>query len=148
MTQGPRIVKIAVIVFVLAAAIGGCTRQSDLPPADKPADMHNSRNSLDWTGVYEGVLPCADCPGIQTRLVLSAEDSFVLSTQYLDRQATPQVVRGQFNWNAAGSAIALDAAGDGQQFMVGEGRLLQLNRDGTPTAPGAQNRVLMKVIAK
>ena len=85
---------------------------------------------------------------LQTRLVLSAEDSFVLSTQYLDRQATPQVVRGQFNWNAAGSAIALDAAGDGQQFMVGEGRLLQLNRDGTPTAPGAQNRVLMKVIAK
>ena len=40
-----------------------------------PDPAHNSRNSLDWAGIYEGVLPCADCPGIQTRLTLSRDES-------------------------------------------------------------------------
>ena len=26
----------------------------------QPADAHTSQSALDWTGVYEGVLPCAD----------------------------------------------------------------------------------------
>ena len=26
---------------------------------------HNSMNSLDWAGKYEGTLPCADCEGIK-----------------------------------------------------------------------------------
>ena len=26
-----------------------------------PVDSHTARDSLDWAGSYEGVLPCADC---------------------------------------------------------------------------------------
>ncbi|HSH50375.1 MAG TPA: copper resistance protein NlpE N-terminal domain-containing protein, partial [Bacteroidales bacterium] len=33
---------------------------------DYPPDMHTSEISLDWQGTYKGVLPCADCPGIET----------------------------------------------------------------------------------
>jgi hypothetical protein len=29
-------------------------------------DMHNARISLDYFGSYKGVLPCADCEGIET----------------------------------------------------------------------------------
>ena len=107
-----------------------------------PPDGHNSRNSLDWAGSYAGVLPCADCPGIKTRLSLQRDGRYELSTQYLDRQPTPQTVTGQFRWNAAGSAIALDAAGHGQQFQVGEGRLLQLNQDGSSPGWNAPHRQL------
>jgi hypothetical protein len=67
-----------------------------------------------------------------------------LSTQYLDRQATPQTVRGSFSWNAAGNTIALDGAGGGQQFRVGEGRLLQLDRDGGVPPWDAPGRVLAR----
>ena len=33
-------------------------------------DMHNAETSLDYTGTYTGVLPAADCPGIEVRLIL------------------------------------------------------------------------------
>lgn len=50
---------------------------------------------------YEGVLPCADCPGIRTELVLTrkargwAEGSFSLSETYLERGG-PRVTTGDW----------------------------------------------------
>lgn len=107
-----------------------------------PDAAHNSRNAVDWAGTYEGVTPCADCPGIKLRLTLQADGRYELSTQYLDRQVAPQTVRGRFSWDASGSTITLDAAGQGQQFRVGEGRLLQLNRDGSAPSWNTPYRVL------
>jgi hypothetical protein len=60
----------------------------------------------------------------------------------------PQTARGQFSWNAAGNTITLDASGAGQQFRVGEDRLLQLNRDGSAPPWNAPNRVLTRVPPK
>jgi heat shock protein HslJ/uncharacterized lipoprotein NlpE involved in copper resistance len=143
--------RYTIITLAAAVCLSACVPRnhdaaaSGTPSAAPPVDMHNSRNSLDWAGAYEGVLPCADCPGIKTRLTLGRDGRYELSTQYLDRQPAPQVARGQFTWNAAGSAVQLDAAGGGQQFAVGEGRLTLLNRDGTPLAPSATNRVLTLV---
>jgi heat shock protein HslJ len=115
------------------------------PPIAKQPDMHTSQNSLDWAGVYAGVLPCADCPGVKTSLTLNRDGSYELSTLYLDRQVAPRIVRGRFSWNAEGNAIALDANGYGQRFAVGEGRLAQLNRDGSAAGAHSPNRVLTKV---
>ncbi len=138
--------RLATLVLVpLALALGGCMPRSGTPAAAAAApDMHNSRSSLDWAGSYEGVLPCADCPGIKTRLVLQSDGQFELSTQYLDRQVAPQTASGRFTWDGAGSTITLDAAGGGQQFRVGEGRLLQLNRDGSVPPWDSTTRVLTK----
>jgi uncharacterized lipoprotein NlpE involved in copper resistance len=135
--------RIVLVWIALATGLAGCMPQAQAPV--QVVDGHNSRNSLSWAGVYEGVLPCADCPGIKTRLTLRRDGSYERVTEYLSRPLPPQTVRGQFTWNAAGGAIALDAAGDGQPFMVGEGRLLQLNRDGTPLPAHAPTRVLTQV---
>jgi uncharacterized lipoprotein NlpE involved in copper resistance len=91
------------------------------------------------------VLPCADCPGIKTRLALKRDGRYELATQYLERQAAPTTVHGQFTWLPGGNTIALDALGNGQSFSVGEGRLLSINRDGSPTGPSSANRVLTLV---
>lgn len=125
--------------LALSAALGGCMPRNDTAVPDA---AHNSRNALDWAGVYEGVTPCADCPGIKMRLTLQKDGRFELSTQYLERPVAPQTVRGPFSWNAAGNTITLEAAGSNQQFRVGEGRLLQLNRDGSAPPWDAPNRVL------
>jgi uncharacterized lipoprotein NlpE involved in copper resistance len=135
--------KATLALLLLAATLGACMpRAAPQAGAAAPVDMHNSRNSLDWAGTYEGVLPCADCPGIKTRLMLNNDGRFELNTQYLDRQVAPQTAGGRFTWNNAGSTITLDAAGAGQQFRVGEGRLLQLNRDGSAPPWNAPGRVL------
>ncbi|MCA3218528.1 MAG: copper resistance protein NlpE N-terminal domain-containing protein [Burkholderiales bacterium] len=135
------------IVFPLVVAplaLAACASNTQKTPVN-PDPAHNSRNAIDWAGTYEGVTPCADCPGIKLRLTLRADGRYELTTQYLDRQPTPTTVRGSFTWDAAGSAITLDSAGGGQQFRVGEGRLLQMNRDGTAPAWNTPGRVLTRV---
>ena len=67
-------------------ALGAFAQQQDAPVpsaplATKPVDLHTRQNSLDWAGVYEGVLPCANCPGVRTRLTLQRDGSYQLVTQ-------------------------------------------------------------------
>jgi len=137
-------VKAILLLCVLAATLSGCVPRKDgvAPTSERSVDMHTSQNSLDWAGAYTGVLPCADCPGINTRLTLKRDGGFELTTQYLERQPAPATVRGQFTWAASGNAITLDATGGGQQYAVGEGRLTQLNRDGSSAGTESSNRVL------
>ncbi|MCW5637700.1 MAG: copper resistance protein NlpE N-terminal domain-containing protein [Rubrivivax sp.] len=138
------------LAMALAVALAGCAqRQQDwASAANNPDPAHSSRDSLDWPGVYEGITPCADCPGIKMRLTLRHDGSYELSTQYLERQAEPQTVRGRFSWSADDGSIKLDAAGQGRQFRVGEGRLLQLNADGSAPPWNTPNRVLTQQPAK
>jgi heat shock protein HslJ len=96
--------------------------------------MHTSRTALDWAGVYEGLLACADCPGIHTRLTLEPDGGFEIVTRRLVRDAEPSSARGQFEWEAGDNTIALDAAGGGQRVAVGEGRLLLLETGQTQPA--------------
>lgn len=144
MLRTPALHRIALSTLLVVGIAGCATPPPPAAPAS-PDPAHNSRNAVDWAGTYEGVTPCADCPGIKLRLTLRADGRYELATQYLDRQPTPTTVRGSFTWNAAGSAITLDSAGGGQQFRVGEGRLLQMNRDGTAPGWNTPGRVLTRV---
>lgn len=49
-------------------------------------DMHTSEISLDYFGMYEGTLPCADCEGIKTTLTLNEDKTFVLTSEYLGKK--------------------------------------------------------------
>jgi len=141
--------KTVVVGGLVMALFAGCAGTKDaggLSPSQdgKPApDMHSSQAALDWAGTYEGVLPCADCPGIRTRLTLKPDGRYELSTQYLDRQPAPSVETGRFFWNAGGNTITLE--GNGQRFAVGEGRLLALYRNAPTDWASAPNQVLKRV---
>ena len=115
-------------------ALLACTQPGGRAPASPvqgmmPPDTHNSRNSLDWAGTYEGVGPCADCPGIAMSLTLDQDDSYTLVSRYIDRPAPPTVNHGTFTWQTSGNAITLDAGG-GARYAVREGSLAALPRDG------------------
>jgi uncharacterized lipoprotein NlpE involved in copper resistance len=134
--------------MVLAAALlalSGCSAPTVGSTARNPDPAHSSRNALDWAGTYQGVLPCADCPGIRTRLVLQSDGGFELSTQYIDRQPAPQLRRGRIQWDDAGSTLTLVSPGErGPQFRVGEGRLLKLFADGSVPPWSDARQVLTK----
>src|SRR5690606_27528761 len=72
--------SIAVLLWALVAC-----RPSDAPPGETsgvPAG-DNSRNALDWEGVYVGTVPCADCAGIRTRIELDRDGGYSRSLVYL-----------------------------------------------------------------
>jgi len=122
-----------VLLFITLAACAS-TPLPEYEPAT-PDPIHTSRNSLDWAGTYVGVLPCADCPGIENRLILASDGSYELHVRYLDREAEPRVTNGSFAWTYDGNHIQLDAAGDNAFFAVHEGSLLRRFADGTWPEP-------------
>lgn len=144
-----RMIGLPVCLVVLLGACSGEKGNEATPvPATVTApDMHNSQNALDWAGVYQGILVCADCAGIKTRLTLANDGSYRLDSQALKQDAQALSVSGRFTWQPDGNTIVLDSAGAGQQFSVGEGRLILLNPDGTKPGPDAADHSLQKVPA-
>lgn len=91
----------------------------------------SSATSLDWAGTYVGILPCADCEGIETRLTLSADLTYRISTRYLGRRLEPYVAAGRFSWDEEGRTIRLAYYRGGPgRYLVGENQVFHLDEDG------------------
>lgn len=107
------------------------TAMNETVQAEPIIDHHNSANSLDWAGLYKGILPCADCEGIETLLTLNMDNTYQLSTIYLGKDATALRQQGRFEWDAKGSIIHLLNQKDGPAFYkVAENQLIQLDMAG------------------
>lgn len=104
---------------------------------------HNSNNSLDWVGIYSGVTPCADCPGIKTDITLGKDNTYSLSEQYLEKEKTPRTFKGKFNWDEKGSIITLDAEGDHHKFKVMENKLQILDKFGDAKQGGRADEFML-----
>lgn len=96
--------------------------------------VDNSRISLDWAGAYRGIVPCTDCEGIKTEMVLDASGTYRLTTLYLGVEgAEPIVFEGRFEWDKSGNKITLREPKTGEapkQYQVGEEKLFQLDQQG------------------
>lgn len=95
-------------------------------------NAHTSQNALDWNGMYKGVVPCADCEGIETVLVLNADNTYLLKTTYLGKgDAAPVERTGTLTWNAAGNTVILAGLENApNQYFVGENVVTQLDMSG------------------
>lgn len=115
------------------ASISQGTLQEITDSVVKPMEMaDNSLTSLDWPGIYEGILPCADCEGIKTTIQIDTNKTFEVNTVYLGKdKPLKQAKKGTFSWNASGGSITLDGITDGpNQYLVGENKLIQLDMQG------------------
>ncbi|MDR2941836.1 MAG: copper resistance protein NlpE [Treponema sp.] len=133
------------IIFLLAAAVAIFGLSSCL--SNKGTDIHNSRISLDWDGVYTGTIPSASGTGINVRLRLNRDQSFELNYIYIDRLDGQFKRTGTFNWDEAGNVIKLDINNDdvSPYYKPIEGKLIQLDMKGKPIKGKlADNYVLNK----
>jgi uncharacterized lipoprotein NlpE involved in copper resistance len=108
-------------------------------------DEHNSRNSLDWNGIYHGTLPCADCEGIHTIIELNQDNTYKLTQEYLNKNTKTEET-GNFNWSNDGGTISFKTKDNSKfSYKVGEGRLIQLDQEGKEiTGALAENYILKK----
>lgn len=86
---------------------------------------------LDWAGTYIGVVPCADCEGIETILTLQRSGAYRLVTTYRGKNDQPFTQTGRFTWNRDSTVILLDKITEGpSQYRFGTNILLQLDLKG------------------
>lgn len=128
--------KTTFLLAVLAFSLLIACKPAATPEAaaGSAGDGHTSAGSLDVAGLYTGVLPCADCAGIETMLTLSEGMIYTINRKYLGKD--PELVTqhsGKYKWNEAGNTIileGLDPAAEPTQYFVEEGRIIQLDLAG------------------
>ncbi len=90
-----------------------------------------------FAGAFAGIVPCADCPGIETRLAIRADGTFTLDETYQERDTGNQTT-GTWTIDADGRRLLLDPdakdAADRHFEIVSKDEIRMLGADGGPIA--------------
>ena len=133
-----------ICAFIVLAACSSGKKHTPLPePSASGAQvLHNARQSTHWQGTYQGILPCANCEGIATMLILEPDGHYTLRTRQLGIENKDHKYEGRYDWH---SDSQLRLSGDSQQkiFTVYDGYLEAAMPDGSPIPahPGANYRL-------
>lgn len=102
--------------------------------------------SLDWLGVYQGNLPCANCSEIQITLTLQPNGQYQQVSDYIGNNGGVFVTKGKFHWDVEAQTIQLFENGKLQtQYALSNNQLKQLDGKGQPlSGPLASLYVLSK----
>lgn len=99
-----RIIILSVIVLALFVAFAGLKIHKKPTPIPSPT-MHEPSpiESRNLTGIYKGLMPCADCTGIDETLILAGTKSdhgtFIMEDIYQGKNVEP--FQSQGNWEMA-----------------------------------------------
>lgn len=74
-------------------------------------------------GVYEGTLPCADCPGIKTTLVLKADQTYTLTQDY---QKGDSVFHETGKWQTNRNDTVVQLSNSPNKYYVPEEGVLEM----------------------
>lgn len=95
----------------------------------EPTIRLHAKDSLNWEGVYEGVLPCTNCPGIKTIIKLKNDLTYTVGQQYVG--GVEQDSHGVFDWDEDGIIIHLKDVNKMEfLFRVEENQIRMLNSKG------------------
>ncbi|HEX4853366.1 copper resistance protein NlpE N-terminal domain-containing protein [Arenimonas sp.] len=144
--------------FVLLGlvALAGCGREggdaAPAPPAPAQAESAPAHEAEAFDRSWLGVLPCADCDGIQTRLQLRADADgarYLLEETYLGGEGNQQFLQ-EGEWreetvqiNGAPAVVyRLDPDGPARWFWLQpDGALEMLEAEGRPAVDGVLYRL-------
>jgi len=135
--------NVILILVLLFIGLASCKSARKAQTNDLKSTADNSMTSVDWAGTYQGILPCADCEGIQTQVVLNIDLSYVLKTSYIGKGDSVFHTKGTFKWDESGSKITLDNT-EKQIYQVGENKLFHLDKNGNRITGNLENNYIME----
>ncbi len=128
-----KIVFSVVVIFLISCNTQNKNYKKQQALSEKNA--HSSRNSIDWAGTYRGVLPCADCDGVQMELSITKKSTYELKKRYEGSSTEIITESGNFRWLPEGNVITIysgNSSNEYTHFLVGENKLVKLDRDANP----------------
>ena len=125
----------AVFFAVIAIIVGFSVYQSNhtQPPTPPPTTSNESSPSATLTTVYEGQLPCADCPGIVEQITLNKDNPETTGGAYLQKdtyleKGPPIEEKGQ--WVITENFLVLTPEnGDTKYFDYSPDKIEMLDQD-------------------
>lgn len=88
-------------------------------------------------GEFSGKLPCADCPGIETKLTLNEDGSFLLDETYLEKKDGQFNAKGSYEVSEDGAFVTLKEEGNDKPrvFLVEEDAVYLVEKVGDAKKP-------------
>ena len=88
-------------------------------------------------GEFSGKLPCADCPGIETKLTLNEDGSFLLDETYLEKKDGQFNAKGSYEVSTDGAFVTLKEEGNDKPrvFLVEEDAAYLVEKVGDAKKP-------------
>lgn len=112
-------------------ALIGCNNRAEvdaLQPA-QAAELKPMQQS------WRGVLPCADCEGIETSLFLEKDGTWVMNERYQGVREEPSSFASYGTWaRTADKLVLTDSNGEKSYYRAKGNELEMLDREGNPVA--------------
>ena len=97
-------------------------------------------------GIYTGVIPAADCPGISVVAILGPDVRYKITYQYIDRDVELFTSAGTFSYDAKTKIITLSGGERPSFYKAGKNSITQLDMEGNEIKGDlARNYVLRKL---
>lgn len=111
----------------------------EMTPQSSDSDLAAKSGAIDmkaFPGKFAGTLPCASCPGIDTKLELMADGPFKLTETYQGEAGAPTVSEGTWTIEDGGKRLLLDPNSksdpDRSYEIVSNDEIRLLGQDGKP----------------
>lgn len=85
---------------------------------------------FDKAGVYYGVLPCADCSGIETTLELMNDQTYKLTQVYQGKEDGRFESSGTLTWDAENNIITLGQGEEMTKWLIEGDKVTMLDKEG------------------
>ncbi len=89
--------------------------------------------ALSWMGVYTGLYPCNQCEGIDVRLKINRDYTYVHQRKHRGSHDPVEFAdKGNFTWDSTGTTLTLQSyrGAEPLQFTYTEKKLTQLDENG------------------
>jgi uncharacterized lipoprotein NlpE involved in copper resistance len=126
MYMSKKLLKFMLTAIFLITSFFSCASNK----APRVPDIHTPEISLSWPGLYTGLIPAADGPGIEVQLTLNYDKTFALQYKYIDRGDNVFIQEGTFTWDSSGRIVVLGIENFPPYYLAAEGRLIQLDMQG------------------
>ncbi len=139
---------LSVFIFISCHESGKSSQSATEQPTTADsiyATRHDSSSNSSFDGVYTGVLPCADCKGLDTEIAINKDNTYVKRTRHIGKSATIYGVKGTFTWNSEHTIILLSDIKEGpNQYLTGDYTLTQLDMAGKKITGNLADQYVLK----
>ncbi|MDL2262012.1 copper resistance protein NlpE [Bacteroidales bacterium OttesenSCG-928-I21] len=147
--------NILILSIILLTSCGGVNTKKSSSTKEvnnteqQQKEIHNSQNSLDYGGTYEGIIPCADCPGIEISITLDYKNKYTKKMTYQNREPNNVFTsKGRYEWNEIGNKITLLNETVPEIYQVGENKLTMLDLSGNKIAGENADKYVLRQVNK
>ncbi|MFK3662940.1 envelope stress response activation lipoprotein NlpE [Scandinavium sp. NPDC088450] len=122
-------VLVALAAMGILFALPGCNNRSDEQTLKPGAEESLQPMQQSW----RGVLPCADCEGIETSLFLAKDGTWVMNERYQGVAREPSSFGSYGTWARTAEKLVLtDSKGEKSYYRAKGDKLEMLDREGNP----------------